>query len=101
MALHDPKLALNPADLAAWARTKPTDEIYTYSDSAICVVAQYGQARGRADLSGLDSDALNDLFPGLRDIANPRWPELPTFGGFAARLGKAMADRAHDARVSR
>lgn len=97
MALYDPKEFPNEvetttdftlADVLAWARTKPADEGYNYTNFEACAVAQFGLATGRPHLADLSSNDIELQCRGLGWVACTHpW----TFGAFADRLEQAMA----------
>ena len=107
MALYDPtpqvEVAPSPdftiADVLAWARTRPADLEYGYSDSHACAVAQFGRATGRDHLVGID--ALFEAYPELDRAVNPEfrspygtcWDLSFTYGGLVKRLETLMREQ--------
>lgn len=69
------------AEIAAFARSKPADETYCFTDADHCAVAQFGRATGRNSLVG-DRAALSCPF----GIFYAAGSDPFTFGAFAERL---------------
>lgn len=77
------------ADVLAWARTKPADERYDFTDSTQCAIAQFGAATNRPELCNLLSRQLQnavgtDLF--FAAVATGGNSSEWTFGAFVKRL---------------
>lgn len=107
MALYDPnefpaetKTDFTLADILAWARKKPADEAYTYSDSSNCALCQFLRVTGRAKQPGVWPYGWKDRAlsyrarPGHRiadALADALVSRPHTFGAFADRLEKALS----------
>lgn len=77
------------ADVLAWARTKPAGERYSFVNSRVCAIAQFGLATDRPELVGLHSQALEEIDRRLL-LAAVGFPF--TFGAFVARLEKLVQE---------
>lgn len=77
-------------DVLVWARTKPADETYDFTNSRQCALAQFGAATGRQHLIGKDGTELLRLWPALKEAVNPgTWGKYPTeftLGALVKRL---------------
>jgi hypothetical protein len=71
------------AELLAWARTKPANERYDFTNSRICALAQFGRATNRAHLIGPDGTAALCDWPELQDAMAGG---AETFGALVERL---------------
>jgi hypothetical protein len=84
------------ADVLAWARTKPADKHYCYTDSRVCAVAQFGADTGRKHLVGPEGSKLLREWPDLHEAVNPgAWEKYSlahTFGGLVERLEALCPD---------
>lgn len=99
MALYDPNefpetkvgADFTLADVLAWARTKPADEVYSYYDAGSCAATQFGRETGRdylvrvGDLRQRYFD-LDEIVQGTRGC-----PQDWTFGKLVQRLESALA----------
>jgi hypothetical protein len=70
-------------DVLAWARTKPADGVYCYTDPGNCALAQFGRHTGRRDLIGVTGVA--NRFPRLWPALNPPEQDF-TWGALVKRL---------------
>jgi hypothetical protein len=78
-----PRADFTIAELLAWARTKPVNERYDFTNSRICALAQFGRATNRAHLIGPDGTAALCHWPELQDaVAGGE----ETFGALVERL---------------
>lgn len=81
------------ADVLAWARTKPADEAYDYTEAGHCAVAQFGLSTGRPHLAHLFSWELDALAVGLLEAVNPGTRDSNTFGALVTRLEALCPDQ--------
>jgi hypothetical protein len=82
--LYDPRWndTCTMQSLVAWLEIQPPDEIYDFVWVDGCMAAQYFAFRGEYDRYRSHSHRLDELIPGLADVAG-RFPH--TFGAALAR----------------
>lgn len=78
-------------DVLAWARTKPADERYSYSDPGDCALCQFLAETGRAKcprvVPGLWRDGMDSQrFFAFSDALEAALNSQQTFGALASRL---------------
>jgi hypothetical protein len=107
MALYDPqefpaetRTDFSLSEILAWARMKPADEEYRYTDPGNCAVCQFLAETGRASeprvvlnfwRDGIGSDEHRRFDARISDAANSAslngsFDGIGTFGGFAKEL---------------
>lgn len=74
-------------DVLEWARTKPADEQYDFTEASDCAVAQFGKATGRPHLVGLPCSEVAALNPQLLAVVTAIGEDA-TFGALVRRLEK-------------
>jgi hypothetical protein len=78
------------ADVLAWARTKPADERYDFTDCNGCAVARFGRETGREYLIGLSANQMIAISADLEQAVNPGARFLHcmdlTYGALVIRL---------------
>jgi hypothetical protein len=81
------------ADVLAWARTKPADEVYCYINAGGCAVAQFGAETNRPELVGVGlilSLGKRWLYDA---VSPPDGMDHDTFGALVARLEALLPDK--------
>jgi hypothetical protein len=82
------------ADVLAWARTKPADERYDFTNSLACALAQFGKATGRLHLVGSSGSAtLFELGPDVEDAFACGSDDHETFGQLVRNLEKLCPEQ--------
>ena len=72
------------AEFLEFARSKPADERFDYTDSSVCALTQFGRATGREHLTEHSGSAL--LFGELPALNDALAAKPETFGALVTRL---------------
>jgi hypothetical protein len=80
------------ADVLAWARTKPANEAYDYSEPGACALCQFLRETGRIADPSVNPTHYRERYSGGLGYQLPRWADVAAIGAGEA-CGDSISER--------